>query len=152
MPYPSNHQYQTGLYTKQAFIHHAQVLLDANPNDSYDVVISEIEKITENFEEPVPLQEILSEQAYDFFISLKEDKKTSEEITEKGAIILEYMQKENEKNVTNFTAKSIGEGLEQNSRSISGGMRKLVSCGYVEKTGENPIVYKLTEKGKNLTI
>lgn len=33
----------TGLYTKQAFIHHAQVLLDANPNDSYDVVISEIE-------------------------------------------------------------------------------------------------------------
>lgn len=29
----------TGLYTKQAFIHHAQVLLDANPNDSYDVVM-----------------------------------------------------------------------------------------------------------------
>ena len=117
-----------------------------------EAFISEIEKITENFEEPVPLQEILSEQAYDFFISLKEDKKTSEEITEKGAIILEYMQKENEKNITNFTAKSIGEGLEQNSRSISGGMRKLVSCGYVEKIGENPIVYKLTEKGKNLTI
>ena len=117
-----------------------------------EAFISEIEKITENFEEPVLLQEILSEQAYDFFISLKEDKKTNEEITEKGTIILEYMQKESEKNVTNFTAKSIGEGLEQNSRSISGGMRKLVSCGYVEKTGENPIVYKLTEKGKNLTI
>ena len=114
-----------------------------------EAFISEIEKITENFEEPVPLQEILSEQAYDFFISLKEDKKTNEEITEKGALILKYMQKEN---ITNFTAKSIGEGLGQNSRSISGGMRKLVSCGYVEKTGENPIVYKLTEKGKNLTI
>ena len=117
-----------------------------------EAFISEIEKITENFEEPVPLQDILSEQAYDFFISLKESKNTNEEITEKGALILKYMQKENEKNVTNFTAKSIGEGLEQNSRSISGGMRKLVSCGYVKKTGENPIVYKLTEKGKNLTI
>ena len=118
-----------------------------------EAFISEIEKITENFEEPVPLKDILSEQAYDFFISLKENKNTNEEITEKGAIILKYMQKENnEKNTDTFTAKSIGEGLEQNSRSISGGMRKLVSCGYVEKTGENPIVYKLTEKGKNLTI
>ena len=63
-----------------------------------EAFISEIEKITENFEEPVPLQEILSEQAYDFFISLKEDKKTNEEITEKGTIILKYMQKESEKN------------------------------------------------------
>ena len=34
-----------------------------------EAFISEIEKITENFEEPIPLQEILSEQAYDFFIS-----------------------------------------------------------------------------------
>ena len=67
-----------------------------------EAFILEIEKITENFEEPVPLQEILSEQAYDFFISLKESKNTNEEITEKGAFILKYMQKENEKNVTNF--------------------------------------------------
>ena len=34
---------QTGLYTKQAFLHHAKILLESNPNDSYDVVISDIE-------------------------------------------------------------------------------------------------------------
>ena len=115
--------------------------------------IEEIEKIVENFEEPVPLQEVLSEQAYSFFLSLKEDKSENGELTEKGTEILNYMQKQSEGNDSaTFTAKSIGEGLGQNSRSVSGGMRKLVSCGYVEKAGENPIVYKLTEKGKNLTF
>lgn len=115
--------------------------------------IEEIEKIVENFEEPAPLQEVLSEQAYSFFLSLKEDKSENGELTEKGAEILNYMQKQSEGNDSaTFTAKSIGEGLDQSSRSVSGGMRKLVSCGYVEKTGENPIVYKLTEKGKNLTF
>ena len=34
---------QTGLYTKQAFLHHAKILLESNPHDSYDVVISDIE-------------------------------------------------------------------------------------------------------------
>lgn len=115
--------------------------------------IEEIEKIVENFEEPAPLQEVLSEQAYSFFLSLKEDKSENDGLTEKGTEILNYMQKQSEGNDSaTFTAKSIGEGLGQNSRSVSGGMRKLVSCGYVEKVGENPIVYKLTEKGKNLTF
>jgi predicted transcriptional regulator len=31
-------------------------------------------------------------------------------------------------------------------------MRKLVSDGFCEKIGENPIVYKLTEKGKNFNL
>ena len=33
----------TGLYTKQAFFHHARVLLDANPDESYEIVISDVE-------------------------------------------------------------------------------------------------------------
>ena len=117
-----------------------------------EVFIAEIEKITENFEEPIPLQEALSEQAYAFFLSLKEEgKEETETLTEKGAEILKYMQSEF-KNNNNFTAKAIGEQIEQNSRSVSGSMRKLLSCGYVEKCGEKPIVYKLTEKGASLTI
>ena len=121
---------------------------------SKEVFIAEIEKITENFEEPIPLQEALSEQAYAFFLSLKEGKEGKEEtetLTEKGAEILKYMQSEF-KNNNSFTAKAIGEQIEQNSRSVSGSMRKLLSCGYVEKCGEKPIVYKLTEKGASLTI
>ena len=31
-------------------------------------------------------------------------------------------------------------------------MRKLVSDGFCESMGANPIVYKLTEKGKNFKI
>ena len=116
-----------------------------------EIFIAEIEKITENFEEPIPLQEALSEQAYAFFLSLKERKEETETLTEKGAEILKYMQSEF-KNNNSFTAKAIGEQIEQNSRSVSGSMRKLLSCGYVEKCGEKPIVYKLTEKGASLTI
>lgn len=116
-----------------------------------EIFIAEIEKITENFEEPVSLQEALSEQAYAFFLSLKGMKEEGDGLTEKGAEILKYMQKEF-KNNNNFTAKAIGEQIEQNSRSVSGSMRKLLSCGYVEKCGEKPIVYKLTEKGASLTI
>jgi Mn-dependent DtxR family transcriptional regulator len=35
---------------------------------------------------------------------------------------------------------------------VSGAMRKLVTDGYVEKVGESPVIYMLTEKGKNITI
>lgn len=35
--------------------------------------IDEIENIVKNFEEPVPLEEILSKDAYEFFLSLKEN-------------------------------------------------------------------------------
>ena len=38
------------------------------------------------------------------------------------------------------------------SRCIAGAMRKLTSDGYCEKFGDNPIVYSLTEKGKNYKI
>ena len=33
------------------------------------------------------------------------------------------------------------------SRTASGAMRKLVTDGYLEKVGENPVVYSITEKG-----
>ena len=36
--------------------------------------------------------------------------------------------------------------------SISGAMRKLVSDGFVEKAGKDPIIYSLTEKGKEYEI
>ena len=38
------------------------------------------------------------------------------------------------------------------SRCIAGAMRKLTFDGYCEKFGDNPIVYSLTEKGKNYKI
>lgn len=46
----------------------------------------------------------------------------------------------------------IGESLGVGSRSVSGSMRKLVTDGYVEKSGSNPTVYKITNKGINYTF
>ena len=83
------------------------------------------------------------------FISQKEVEKP--EFTDNGKLILQYMQ-ENTTDGEMFTAKSIGEGLLCSSRTVSGAIRKLVTDGYVEKVGQDPVVYTLTENGKNKTI
>ena len=38
------------------------------------------------------------------------------------------------------------------SRRVSGAIRKLVTDGYVEKVSQDPVIYALTEKGKNKVI
>ena len=38
------------------------------------------------------------------------------------------------------------------SRGASGAMRKLVNDGVCEKLGQDPVIYSLTEKGKNYVI
>lgn len=72
--------------------------------------------------------------------------------TENGRLVLEYMQ--NNKDICNnvFKAKDIGEGLGISSRTASGAMRKLVTDGYVEKIGENPVVYTVTELGASVSF
>lgn len=71
--------------------------------------------------------------------------------TDNGKLILKYMQD----HVTDMPmgkAKDIGEGLFISSRAVSGAIRKLVSDGFVEKIGQDPVVYALTEEGKNIEI
>ena len=51
-----------------------------------------------------------------------------------------------------FKAKDIAEGLFISSRTVSGAMRKLVSDGFVEKVGQDPVIYTITEKGKEIEI
>lgn len=90
--------------------------------------------------------------AQEFFKELKEDKNTSPVLTENGKKVLSWMQ-ENITNMSNlFTSKEIGEALFTSGRSVAGSMKKLVSNGYVEKTGKDPVRYSLTEEGKNLII
>ena len=69
--------------------------------------------------------------------------------TEIGLEILSYMQGGHEKN---NKAKDIAEGMEMSSKKISGAMRKLVTDGYVEKYGQSPVIYSLTEKGTSFDI
>ena len=88
--------------------------------------------------------------ALEFFNDFKNNKvKNSGAMTENGKKLLSWMQ-ENVDSMSNlFTSKEIAEGLFTSGRSVSGSMRKLVSDGYVEKIGNNPVQYALTEKGIN---
>ena len=77
---------------------------------------------------------------------------TGKKITENGQKILIFMQ-ENEEAMNNiFTAKEIAEALFVSGRSVSGSMRKLLGDGYVNKEGNNPIKYSLTDLGRSLSL
>ena len=70
--------------------------------------------------------------------------------TDNGKLILKYLQEN--KNIDSWKAKDIAEGLFISSRTVSGAIRKLVTDGYVEKIGQEPVVYTLTEYGKTINI
>ncbi len=90
-------------------------------------------------------------KALEFFEDLKKNKttKSSKDITENGQKILSWMQGNVDSENNLFTAKDLAEALFTSGRSIAGSMRKLVSDGYVEKAGKDPVQYSLTEMGKN---
>ena len=70
--------------------------------------------------------------------------------TDNGKLVLKYMQEN--ANIPMMKAKDIGEGLFISSRAVSGSIHKLVTDGFVEKVGQDPVVYSLTEKGKTVEI
>lgn len=70
--------------------------------------------------------------------------------TDNGKLILKYLQQHSETPM--WKAKDIGEGLFISSRTVSGAIRKLVTDGFVEKVGQDPVIYVITEKGKNIEI
>lgn len=93
------------------------------------------------------------EDAMTYFESLKASKeKEKVAFTENGKKILVYMQEQKDNSNNLFKSKDIAEGLFMSSRSISGAMRKLVIDGYVEKIGETPASYSLTETGVNVAF
>lgn len=73
--------------------------------------------------------------------------KTSDKppITDSGLAILEYMQGCDS---TAMKAKDIAEGMGWASRKVSGSIRKLTLDGFVDKEGKDPVVYSLSDKGK----
>lgn len=72
------------------------------------------------------------------------------EFTENGRLILKHLQ-DNPKQIM-WKAKDVGEGLFISSRAVSGAMRKLVTDGYVEKVGQDPVIYTITDKGKEVDL
>lgn len=70
--------------------------------------------------------------------------------TEMGIAILTYLQNSE---VKSLKARDIAEGMNMPAKKVSGAMTKLVNDGYLEKLNNgSPIIYALTEKGKNLNL
>lgn len=69
--------------------------------------------------------------------------------TDSGKNILIYLQSAP---TAMYKARDIAEGMGVTSKGVSGAMRKLVTDGYVEKVGKDPVVYMITEKGKNVVF
>lgn len=105
--------------------------------------------LIQNSKYPIEMPEDVKE-FYDILKSSQEKFTDKPEFTENGLIILEYMI-ENQ-NLKSMKARDIAEGINVPSRNVSGAMRKLVADGYVEKFGQNPVIYALSNKGKNFNL
>ena len=77
-----------------------------------------------------------------------EDKPT---FTDNGKLIMKYLQ-DLPADAPMMKAKEIAEGMFVSSRAVSGAMRKLVTDGFVEKVGQDPVMYALTDAGRNVKI
>ena len=114
---------------KQEFLNFINSLMNANPDLTEKLM-------TENI------------KAYlDILAEVKDEKPL---LTENGAIILRYLQEHSD--IRCWKSKDIAEQTGISSRSASGAMRKLVNDGFCEKIGSSPVIYNLTEKGKNFKI
>ena len=111
---------------KQEFLNFINKLMKANP------------KLTE---------ELMTEEIKAYLDILRDSNNEKPELTENGQTILKYLQQNIE--TTFWKSKDIADQLGIASRSVSGTMRKLVNDGFCEKMGANPIVYILSDKGKN---
>lgn len=93
-----------------------------------------------------------AEKALAYFEELKNQKSNTKAITENGLKILQYMNDSCDSCNNIFKARDIGEGIFMSGRSVSSSMRKLVTDGYVSKEGKDPVVYAITEEGKNFLL
>ena len=114
---------------KQEFIEFLNALMEAAPEVAK-------EKMTSNVEA--------------YIKALQDNKNEKPILTDNGKQILDYLQKNPDKIM--LKARDIAEDLFISSRGVSGALRKLVNDGFVEKMGETPVIYSITEKGKNFVI
>lgn len=98
---------------------------------------------------PDVAEELMTDNIKAYIDALMDSKNDKPELTDNGKVILDYMQKSD---VPMLKARDIAEGLFISSRAVSGSLRKLVNDGFCEKVGQDPVVYALTDKGRNYKI
>lgn len=105
--------------------------------------LSFFDSMAQKLGEPIP------QEVKEFYDMLKEKHVEKPMFTDSGLEIFEYLQNCDAKSLK---AKDIADGMGISSRKVSGAIRKLCSDGYVEKYGQSPVIYSLTEQGKNFNI
>ncbi len=98
---------------------------------------------------PEVVEEKMTENVKAYIDALTDKKAEKPALTDNGKLVLKYLQGA-EPGI--YKAKDIADGLYVSSRNVSGAMRKLVTDGFVEKVGEQPALYTITEKGKEFKI
>lgn len=83
-------------------------------------------------------------------LCFEKDEKEKPMFTDNGKLILKCMQDHPE--TITWKSKDIAEELFISAKTVSGSLRKLITDGFVEKIGESPFSYMITENGKNITI
>ena len=111
---------------KDEFIKYVEDLIDGNHYEMSENVRLYLEALKGKVEEDKPI------------------------FTDNGKLILQYLK--NHQETPMWKARDIAEGLFISSRAVSGAMRKLVSDGFVEKVGQDPVMYALTDAGRNIKI
>jgi DNA-binding MarR family transcriptional regulator len=99
---------------------------------------------------PDVAESLMTDEIRAYLDAICEKEADKPDLTDNGKLVLEYMQKATD--TTNFKSRDIAEGLFVSTRMVSGAMRKLVNDGFCDRIGKDPIVYILTEKGKNYKI
>ena len=89
---------------------------------------------------------------FNAFKSTQDKKADKPQFTDNGKLILKAMIENNEERANMFSAKQIAEYAFITSRQVSGAIRKLVADGYCEKVGQDPIIYSLTDIGKQIDV
>lgn len=114
--------------------------------NKYKQFLDYFDWLVENCKQPV----VMPDEVQDVYNMLQEQQAMEKPMfTESGLSILEYLQTCDAKSLK---ARDIADGMVISSRQVSGAIRKLVTDGFVDKYGQNPVIYSLTEKGRNFDI
>lgn len=109
-----------------------------------------IETINDAFFSKIDINE-LDPDVITYWNALKGDDGDKPTFTDNGKLIIKYLQTL-PAGTPMMKAKEIAEGMFISSRAVSGAMRKLVTDGFVEKVGESPVMYALTDAGRTIEI
>lgn len=94
----------------------------------------------------------MNDEALAFWTALQGSEDSEKPLfTDNGKLIMKYLQTLPD-NAPMMRAKEIAENMFVSSRAVSGAMRKLVSDGFVEKIGKDPVHYLITDAGRKIKI